>query len=75
MNSELLDRPPPHDLDAERGAEIAELLAEIVPHIRRVEAVARRTNGPARVALDCYTAAGLDVVLALKRERLGVPRG
>ncbi len=59
-------------MTAENRVEIAELLATIPPHVRRVEAVARRTNGPARVALDRYAAAGLEVEIALQRKKLGV---
>lgn len=57
---------------SDRTAEIAELLATIPPHVRRVEAVAKRTSGPAKVVLDRYAAAGLEVEIALQRERLGV---
>lgn len=58
----------------EQRASIAELLAEIGPHLRRVEAVAKHLQGPAREALDHYNAAALQAVLELQRERLGVKR-
>ena len=59
-------------MTAENHAEIAELLATIPPHVRRVEAVAKRVSGPAKAVLDKYAAAALEVMLTLQRERLGV---
>ncbi len=58
----------------EQRAMIAELAAELLPHLRRVEAVAKALKGPARVALDQYCAAAVQAMLELQRERLGVKR-
>ncbi len=44
-------------MTAENRVEIAELLATIPPHVRRVEAVAKRVSGPAKAVLDKYAAA------------------
>ncbi len=54
-----------------RRAEIAELAATIPPHIRRVETVAKRLRGPAKVTLDRYVAAALESQIALQREQEG----
>ena len=59
----------------EHNAEIAEVLATFCPHVRRVEAMAKRTSGPAKAALDRYVAAALEAQIALKREKLGVGHG
>ena len=59
----------------EQRAMIAELVAEIPPHLRLVQVVGKLLHGPAREALDDYEAAGVQVVLELQRERLGVKRG
>jgi hypothetical protein len=58
----------------EQRAMIAELAAEIPPHLRRVQAASQSLHGPAREALDHYAAAGVQVVLELQRERLEVRR-
>jgi hypothetical protein len=52
--------------------EIAELLAEMLPHLRRVAALAKHVSGPSRVALDKYVAASLVAQIELRREQLGV---
>jgi hypothetical protein len=59
-------------MTSEQRAMIAELLAEIGPHVRRIEAVGKTLQGPARDALDQYGAAAVQAMLELQRERLAV---
>ena len=56
----------------EQRAMIAELAAEIVPHLRRVELVGKSLPHPARRALHDYAAAGVQALLEIQRRRLGV---
>jgi hypothetical protein len=54
---------------------IAELLAEMLPHLRRVEALSKHLSGPSRIALDAYAVASLAAQIALRREQLGIRPG
>ena len=54
---------------------VRELLAEMLPHLRRVAALACHLEGPARRALETYAVASFAAQLELRREQLGVRRG
>ena len=58
--------------NSEQRIVIAELVAEIPSHLRRVQAVAKSLDGPVREALEHYEVAGLQAVIELQRERRGV---